>query len=43
MKVFYFTATGNSLDVAKRVGGEPITLRELGISMIHSVNTDYAG
>lgn len=29
MKVLYFTATGNSLRVAKEIGGEPLSIPQM--------------
>ena len=29
MKIFYYTATGNSLDVAKRIGGQLYSIPQL--------------
>ena len=41
MKVFYFTATGNSLDVAKRFGGEMYSIPNDELKPAYGGNCEF--
>ena len=43
MKTFYFSATGNSLSVAKRIGGELISIPQIINSEDKTVKDDVIG
>jgi ferredoxin len=43
MKILYFTATGNCLYVAKRIGGELLSIPQLKSNGIFDINDDVVG
>ena len=43
MKIFYFTATGNSLAVAKKIGGELISISQARNEQIKEYKDDVIG
>ena len=43
MKLLYFTATGNCLSVAKRLGGEMLSIPQLMKSKTFAVEDDVVG
>jgi ferredoxin len=43
MKILYFTATGNCLYVAKRIGGELLSISQLQRNGIYDINDDVIG
>jgi ferredoxin len=43
MKILYFTATGNCLYVAKRIGGELLSIPQLQRNGIYDINDDVVG
>ena len=43
MKILYFTATGNSLYIAKRIGGELLSIPQLENKRIYNITDDIVG
>ena len=43
MKILYFTSTGNSLHVAKKIGGELLSIPQLRKNNIYEINDDIVG
>jgi ferredoxin len=43
MKILYFTSTGNSLYVAKKIGGELLSIPQLQKNGVYDINDDVVG
>jgi len=43
MKILYFTATGNCLYVAKKFGGELLSIPQLNKNNVYEINDDIVG
>ena len=43
MKILYFTSTGNCLYVAKKIGGELLSIPQLSKNKIYEINDDIVG